>query len=123
MWAQIVNILIGLFLMVAPGIWQFSKPAADNNHIVAPLVLTFAITALWEVNRNARWFNVLAGVWLLVSVFIIDYSSTGMIINIISGILLIVLSFFRGKITGSYGGGWRSLFQKYPAHMQAADKH
>ncbi len=32
----------------------FEKAAFDNNYIAGPLIIIFAITALWEVNRSAR---------------------------------------------------------------------
>ncbi len=122
MWARIANILIGLLLMVAPGIWAFEKTAADNNHIVAPLVITFSITALWEVNRSVRLFNIPVGAWLVISAFVFDYTVTGMILNIAGGILLVIFSLVKGTTRSNYGGGWRSLFEENPAHLQAANK-
>lgn len=122
MWAQIINIITGLFLMVAPGIWQWNKAAAHNNFIVAPLVVTIAIVALWEVNRNARWLNIPAGLWLLVAPFVLDYSSDASVINMACGVLVVGLSLVKGKVKGQYGGGWRSLLQDNPLHMQAVKK-
>ncbi len=119
MWAQIVNILIGLGLMVTPAIFKFNKVAADNNHIAGPLVLTFAIISLWDINRNVRLFNIITGLWLAISPFITGFTSVGRTIDILSGIAVIFFSLFKGRIKSRYGGGWRSLFQKNPLHMQA----
>ncbi len=69
MWAAIINILLGLWLMISPTFIPFEKAAFDNNYIAGPLVITFAITALWEVNRSARYLTLLAGVWLIFSPF------------------------------------------------------
>src|SRR5688572_5526958 len=86
MWAAIINILLGLWLMFSPGLLQFEKAASDNNYIVGPLVLTFAIIALWELNRSARFFNIAIGVWLVISPFIIGFQSpTTTWITILSG--------------------------------------
>jgi hypothetical protein len=119
MWAAVINILFGLWLMLAPYVLHFEKAASNNNYIIGPLVITFAIIAAWEVNRSARYFNIIAGAWLVVSPFILDFQQTGAsVTTVMSGILIAVLSFVEGSIKGNYGGGWRSLFEKDPVHMK-----
>lgn len=119
MWAQIINIFIGLGLMVAPAVFNFSKAAADNNHIAGPLVLTFALISIWQINRNVRLFNIVTGAWFVLSPFIFGFDKTAATIDVVAGILIIIFSLFKGKMQSSYGGGWRSLFQKNPLHIQA----
>ena len=98
--------------MISPALFSFEKAAADNNYITGPLVITFAIMALWEVNRSARWLTLFAGVWLLIAPFVLGVEdSSARWITMAAGILLIAFSLIKGKIKGSYGGGWRSLFQ------------
>ncbi len=117
MWAQIINIVIGLFLMAAPSLYTFDK--ADSNHfyIVGPLVITNAIIALWEFNRGIRWLNMLIGAWLLVSPFVLGSKGSVASISILTALLLILFSIFKGKTKHRYGGGWSSLFEKNPVHM------
>lgn len=105
--------------MVCPAIFKFDKIAADNNHITGPLVITFAIVAIWEINRNVRWFNAVAGLWLILSPFVLNFTSAGRAIDIVAGLAVIGLSLFKGTIKNNYGGGWRSLFQKNPLHINA----
>jgi hypothetical protein len=119
MWGAIINISLGVWLMISPGLLQFEKAASDNNYIVGPLVLTFAITALWEVNRSARYFNIPAGAWLAVSPFILGFQLSAAVWSaVLTGILLIAFSFAKGNIKRNYGGGWRSLFEKDSAHLR-----
>lgn len=119
MWAQIVNTVLGLIIMIAPDLWDYNKLAADNNHTVGPVIITFAITAIWEVNRNIRWFNVLAGFWLLFSPFFLNLGSARVTeFNMFMGILVILCSLFKGTIEQRFGGGWRSLLQKNPEHLK-----
>lgn len=119
MWAPIINILLGLWLMFSPALLQFEKAASNNNYIVGPLVLTFAIITLWELNRSARYFNIVAGVWLVVSPFIIGFQSpTTTWITILSGALITGFSFVKRSVKRNYGGGWRSLFEKDPLHIR-----
>ncbi|HEV7329637.1 MAG TPA: hypothetical protein VGN63_01245 [Flavisolibacter sp.] len=120
MWAQIINIVIGLFLMFAPSIWSFDKATSDHHYIVGPLIITNAIIALWEFNRGIRWLNVLIGAWLLVSPFVLGNKGIVATIDIASAILLILFSLFKGSVQHRYGGGWSSLFQKNPVHLKEA---
>lgn len=111
MWAATINILLGLWLMISPYLLHFEKTASNSNYIVAPLVLTCAIMALWEINRSTRYFNVAAGAWLAVCPFILNFQAADATWNsIVSGILIAAFSFVKGTIKGKYGGGWKSLF-------------
>ena len=119
MWAAIINVVIGLFLMIAPVIFHFNKAIADHYQIVGPVVVTFAIVSLWEVNHSANYFNIPAGLWLIIASFIFHFQPASAIwIAVVSGVLIILLSLVKRKVKGKYGGGWRSLLQKHPAHMQ-----
>ena len=116
MWAAIMNVVMGLWMMITPALFDFEKRTADNHYIVGPLVITFAITAIWEVNRSTRYFNLVAGLWLAASPFLLSFQQQEVIwINLITGIIIALLSLVRGKIKGQYGGGWRSLFEKNSA--------
>ena len=113
MWAAILNIILGVWIIVSPAIFEFDKAAANNNHIVGPLIVTFAIVAIWEVNRSARYFNVFTGIWLVVAPFLLSFNSTAAIwIDVASGALVTVFSLFKGRISKNYGGGWRSLVSR-----------
>lgn len=122
MWAQIINIIIGLGLMLAPSLLSFDKADSDHFYIVGPLVVTNAIIALWEFNRGMRWFNGLIGAWLLVSPFVLQSKGSVASIAVVSAILLILFSLFKGSTKHQYGGGWSSLFQKNPVHMQGKNE-
>ncbi len=120
MWAQILNIFLGLIVMTLPGMINLSKIASDNNHIAGPLVITFAVVASTEIGRNARWVNVFFGTWLILAPFVLGFSGTARIADILLGCGVTLLSFSKGKIDKQFGGGWISLFQKNPSHIQAA---
>ncbi|HYF67602.1 MAG TPA: SDR family oxidoreductase [Ohtaekwangia sp.] len=112
MWAAVINTLIGIWIMVSPGLLHFDKNAANNHYVVGPLIITIAIAAIWEVNRSIRYFNLLAGLWLVISPFMISYQQQDAIwISVISGLLIAMFSLIQGKIAHQYGGGWRILFE------------
>lgn len=119
MWAQIINALIGLAIMISPGLFQFTQTEANYNHILGPLVIAFAVISFWECNRNARLFNMITGACLIVAPFIFGFRSDALWLDVVGGILLILLSLVKGKITQKFGGGWRSLFMNNPLHIQS----
>jgi len=114
--AAVINIFIGLWVMLAPAMLGFGKTASDHSYVVGPLVITFAIAAIWEVNRSARYLNIPAGLWLAASAILFSFSGPAFWNSLICGIAICLLSLIKGKITGKYGGGWRSLFRKTPQH-------
>jgi len=123
MWAQIVNAILGVWLMAAPGIFNFSTNAANNDNIIGPVITTFAVTAFWECTRVTRTYNIPLGAWLLLAPWILGYDNTIAIVNDMGvGAVVISLSLVKGKIEKRYGGGWSALWEPNPLHMQEAEK-
>jgi SPW repeat len=122
MWASIVNIILGLWLILSPSVLGMSGPAANNNHITGPLVITFAVIALWDINRNAGKVNSIIGAWLLIAILFLDYTNAAIVSNGLSAIAIILLALVKRKTKHRFGGGWRSLFQKEPLHLKEAER-
>lgn len=123
MWGAVLNTIIGLWIMSAPGIFQYSPPASVNGHIVGPVIVTFAVVSIWEATRGVRKWNYITAVWLLAAPWILGYESNLPVIsNMLSGILIMVFASLGGTVDKNYGGGWRSLFQKEPEHMKEFKK-
>lgn len=121
MWAQVINAILGIWLMAAPGIFNYSTNAANNDNIIGPVIATFAITAFWECTRVTRTYNIPLGAWLLLAPWVLGYENTFAIINdMVVGVLVIALSLVKGKIEKTYGGGWSSLWEENPLHVQKA---
>ncbi|WP_276370884.1 SDR family oxidoreductase [Chryseolinea sp. H1M3-3] len=113
MWAAVISVLIGLWMMAAPEYYAFGHIEGKNFFIVGPLVVTAAVIAIWEVNRSARYFNFVAGIWMMISPLLLPYETQlGITGSVVSGVLLIILSLIKGKITRRYGGGWEPLFKE-----------
>ena len=111
MWAQIINTGLGIWLMVAPSVLSYDKVGSDNCHVVGPLIVTFAFVSCWEITRPVRKVNYLTGAWLLLAPWILGYDETLPILNdMIVGALVIGFAWVEGKITASFGGGWKSLW-------------
>lgn len=125
MWAQIINAILGLWLMAAPAVLGYSNQTttADNAHIVGPVIVSFAVISWWEATRVVRLYNVPLGLWLLLAPWILNHESTAAIINdSIVGLLVLGLSFVQGKIESTYGGGWAATWRKDTLHAREARK-
>jgi hypothetical protein len=123
MWTAILNIILGFWLMIAPSVFKMNQVTSDNNYIIGPLVITFSVISLWDINRKAIRANILLGIWLLVALFLFDFTKTiAFFSNGACGSFIILFSSIKRKALGKYGGGWKSLFQHNPIHLQEAEK-
>lgn len=121
MWAQIINAIIGIWLMIAPAVLHYNASGTDSCHIVGPVIAAFAIVAWWEATRGVRKFNIPLGLWFLVSPWILGYQEILPIINdMVCGALVIIFAMFKGKVEGNYGGGWQSIWQSGHLHEKEA---
>lgn len=117
MWAQVVNAVLGIWLMAAPRLLGYGNPAADNAYIFGPVAATFAIVACWEATRGVRWGNLPVGLWLMAAPWVLGFDTGAAIWNsVTTGTLLVVFSFVRGKVEKHYGGGWTALWNSRKLH-------
>ena len=103
-WTMVASIAIGIALMFTRIIFGTSGTAADNDHVIGSLVVTFSIMALSEVARPLRFANILFGGWLIAAPFLLmGYSSLAAATSVIAGVLLILLILPLGPINSHYG--------------------
>jgi hypothetical protein len=93
MWAHFLNFVLGVWLFVAPLVFQYAEPAARfNEAIVGPAV---AITALLASSVPAlRFVSVALGAWLLLAPNLLGYGDSALPTahEIIAGALIICLA-------------------------------
>jgi uncharacterized membrane protein len=103
-WNLLVSVAVGLWLMFAPAALGSTGTAAHSDHLVGALIVTVVMIALADVGRAARFVNVLFGVWVIASPWLLGGATTGSKWNaVIVGAFVILLSFPRGKIGQRYG--------------------
>ncbi len=107
-WNLLVSIALGLWLMAAPAVFQTQGGVAHSDHILGALVVTVAIVALAEVARAARFINVALAVAIIVLPWLLGGTLASGINDLVTGLLLIMLSIPPGKIRNTYGG-WNPL--------------
>lgn len=121
MWAQIVMTILGIWLMVAPGIFGFDKHISDNAHIVGPLIATCSIIAIWECTRNARLFNLPLAVWLLAAPVVLRYQNdTALMNDYFVAIAIIFLLLVKPSREHKFGGGWPAVWKSNSPHSRAS---
>jgi hypothetical protein len=109
-WTLVVSAAIGGGLMLTRLLFDTAGAAADNDHVVGSLVVTFAVMALAEVARPLRFINGLFGAWLLLAPLLLDgYSMAGAVFAGVAGLSLIGLSWPRGAVVSHYGAWDRYL--------------
>jgi hypothetical protein len=112
MWAQLINAMLGIWLMAAPTILGYVGPARTNHQIVGPLAVSCAVIALWEVTRPVRWGNLALGLWLLVAPWMFTDTWGALFNSSLVGLLLMAFALVRGQAEPQrFGGGWSALWR------------
>ena len=110
-WMLTVSTILGIWLMVSPTVFGIGieTPFADLNHLGGALAIVFAVMAMAEVIRSLRFLNVLLGLVMAVMPwFIEDVNIAFTLSTSLTGLLVMALSFSKGKIKETYG-----LWNKY----------
>lgn len=106
-----INLLIGAWLILSPAVFITTGVSFWNNLIVGIAVFLFAGLRVMMPRvgtRGLSWLNVLLGVWLIFSPYILDYSMSSIAWNdLIVGLVLVA-------------AGWWSARRPRPAEMSAA---
>ena len=107
-WNLGVCLAIGLWLMFTRLTFGTEGSMANADHLIGALVMTIVITALAESARAVRFLIMPFGLALLVVPFVYEVGMWSLINSLICGVLLIVLSWRKGRIQNSYGA-WDRL--------------
>ena len=115
--------ILGIWMMVAPAMFDYDKNIANNAHIVGPLIATFSMIALWECTRNARLLNLPVAIWMLASPVFINYGNDSALMHDYAiAILIIFLLLVKPARTHRFGGGWPSIWRPVAPHARIARK-
>jgi len=108
-WNLLVSAALGIWLMIAPSALGSTGTAAHSDHLIGALIVTASVIALADVGRAVRFINVLFGALIIIAPWVLGGAAPGARWNdLIVGVLVILLSFPRGKIGDLYGD-----FQKF----------
>lgn len=110
--AQIVNTVLGIWLMITPDLLGYRGTARTNDHIIGPLVATFACIAIWEATRPVRWVNLPLGAWLVVAPLVLDHGWAPGVNSALCGLVIAGAALIQGEMKHQLGGGWPALWAR-----------
>jgi hypothetical protein len=86
-----VNILLGIWVLISPFVLTLALPRAIWNNVVTGIVVgILAIIRVSVPNQTGwSWINALLGIWLIISPFVLGFTSgAGLWNNVILGIII-----------------------------------
>lgn len=109
--ARSATVAIGVWLMFAPAVLDYTDIGADVHRLLGPIAGGTAFVAIARSIRMLRWATVPVGV-LLVLAPVLGLPIEATVNSIVSGIAIVLLGLFpRPEEGNEFGGGWRVLWQ------------
>lgn len=101
--AGIINILAGVWLIISPYVLGFSAfQAATTNSVILGIIIAAMAIVRMSIARStwASWANVILGVWLLVSPFLLLYFDllTPTWNSIVLGLIVVVFAGWNTRL-------------------------
>jgi uncharacterized membrane protein len=110
-WTLLVSTALGIWLMLAPGVFGMEDRASDTMHLAGALVVVVSVVAMGEPLRAGRFLNGLLGLAVAVLPWLVDGATTaGQVNGLVVGLLVVALSLPRGPKAESYGSWDRWVF-------------
>ena len=103
-WNLLASAALGIWLMFAPFAFGSVGLAAHSDHLIGALIVTASVIALADVGRTVRYMNIFFGLLIIVAPWILAGATAKASWNdLVVGVIVILLSFPRGKIGDQYG--------------------
>lgn len=107
----IVAAAVGIWLMAAPSVIGYDDPAAAAHHIIGPLIVSFAVVAIWQATREVRRLNLVLVLPLLVAPVFFSMPPLAVVNSVFCALAAGLMALLPAPIDESYGGGWRELLR------------
>ena len=88
-----VNILLGIWVIISPFVFNFHSPKGVWNNIITGVAVGILALVRWSMHQPGwSWPNLFLGIWLFISPFVFFLSGAGMWSNVIVGIIIAALA-------------------------------
>lgn len=88
-----VNILLGIWVIVSPFMLASHSSKAIWNNVIAGALVGILSIIRWSIHqRGWSWLNLILGIWLVISPFVLFLSGAAMWNNVILGIIIAALA-------------------------------
>jgi hypothetical protein len=94
---DVANLILGAILFLSPWIFAFTAGAESQNAFASGIVIAvLAIAALAAFATWEEWLNLIAGLWVIVSPWVLGFQgTTAMTVHVAIGILVALLAAFE----------------------------
>jgi hypothetical protein len=92
---DVLNLILGAILFLSPWIFGFASGTQTQNAVISGIVImVLSIAALAAFMEWEEWINLLAGLWVLVSPWVLGFAdaAAAMWTHLIIGILVAVIA-------------------------------
>lgn len=92
---DVANLVLGAFLIVSPWIFGFAEGASLANAVISGLIVAaISIAALSAFAIWEEWLNLIVGLWLLISPWVLGFAASAAALNthLLVGFLVAVLA-------------------------------
>lgn len=100
--ANWVNVLFGIWVIISPFMVQFSQlPAAVWNNVITGIVIALLALIRTSMPRQPgwSWANVILGIWMIISPFILGVMTTAVLWNnIILGVVIALVAWVSASL-------------------------
>lgn len=119
MWARIVAVVAGVWLMVSPAVYGYvDAPAEVSDRIVGPVGAALSFVAIWGICRALRWSTLPLGAWLVFGPWFLDFPLEASLNSVAVGLVFILTAPVRGTVEDQLGGSWSSLTEPRPGRTE-----
>ena len=109
-WQDPLMLILGVWMIVSPWALQYQSDtyAMANAVVLGILIGLAALVALFKVMAWEEWANVALGIWLLISPWVLGFSSmmAAMWNAVIVGIVVAALALWALGTDKDIGGWW-----------------
>jgi hypothetical protein len=91
---DVANLILGAVLFFSPWMFGFEAGVASENAIIAGIVIAvLAIAALAAFAVWEEWLNLIVGLWVLVSPWVLGFQgTTAMTVHVVIGAAVAILA-------------------------------
>ena len=106
-----INLVLGAFLFVSPWIFGFASGLQSQNAMISGIVIAvLSVAALAAFAQWEEWLNLIVGLWVLVSPWVLGFAdTTAMTVCVIVGLIVAAIAAIElwmeqhgGRLTASH---------------------
>lgn len=112
MWAQIVNVVLGVWLMFAPAVLGHADVLLGKiDRAAGPWVAAVSFVAAAQISRSARWLSMPAALVLVTAPWFAQAPGASKANSIVVGLVMLALIPVGRPDQRRYGNGWTTLWR------------